>query len=77
MHWALDSRYGRTGGSPITGYVIRPYRNGVARPLITFTDTTTTHNHGLTAPRCSLAIAAVNAVGTGYYLRQKPPVTIL
>ncbi|MDQ1508475.1 MAG: hypothetical protein QOG50_319 [Actinomycetota bacterium] len=79
VHWSLDSRYGRTGGSPITGYVIRPYRNGVAQPLITFTDTATTHTiTGLThGASYSFEIAGVNAVGTGYYLRQKPPVTIL
>jgi hypothetical protein len=56
-----------TGGSPITGYELTPYRNGVAQPVVTLgagvTSTTVT---GLTNGLAhTFKVAAVNAVGTG------------
>jgi hypothetical protein len=56
-----------TGGSPIIGYELTPYRNGVAQPVVTLgagvTSTTVT---GLTNGLAhTFKVAAVNAVGTG------------
>jgi phospholipase C len=80
LHWAIDPRSGYAGGKPITGYVIRPFRNGTAEAPRTFAGThlTTTHDvTGLTSGASyTFKIAAVNAVGTGYNSAPTKPVTI-
>ncbi|WP_432906292.1 fibronectin type III domain-containing protein [Micromonospora matsumotoense] len=54
-------------GSPITGYVITPTRNGVTQPTQSFDASTTTRTlTGLTAGASyTFRVAAVNALGTG------------
>ncbi|MDQ1481785.1 MAG: hypothetical protein QOI44_2646, partial [Actinomycetota bacterium] len=42
LRWSWQRRSGNPGGSPITGFVIRPFRNGVAQPVRTFSATGTT-----------------------------------
>jgi uncharacterized repeat protein (TIGR01451 family) len=55
------------GGSPITGYVVTPYINGVAQPSQTFNSTATTQLVSGLTPGTSYTfkVAAVNAAGTG------------
>ncbi|MEU4472490.1 fibronectin type III domain-containing protein [Micromonospora sp. NPDC023888] len=54
-------------GSPITGYVVTPIRNGIAQPTQSFDASTTTRTlAGLTAGASyTFRVAAVNAFGTG------------
>ncbi|WP_345636969.1 putative Ig domain-containing protein [Rugosimonospora acidiphila] len=54
-------------GSPITGYVVTPTRDGVAQPPVSFDASTTTRTlTGLTAGAAyTFQVAAVNAFGTG------------
>ncbi len=54
-------------GSPITGYVVTPYLNGVAQTPISYPSTATTQTlTGLTAGASyTFTVAVVNAVGTG------------
>ncbi len=56
-----------TNGSPITGYVVTPTRNGVAQSPISFDSSTTTRTlTGLTVGATyTFTVAAVNAFGTG------------
>ncbi|MFN8019666.1 MAG: CocE/NonD family hydrolase [Acidimicrobiales bacterium] len=55
------------GGSPITGYVVRPTAGGVAQAPITFNSTATTQTvTGLTnGTGYTFTVAAVNAMGEG------------
>jgi hypothetical protein len=55
-----------SNGSAITGYLVTPYRNGVAQPAQSFDASTTTRTlTGLTTgASCTFTVAAVNAVGT-------------
>ena len=80
LRWAWAVRSGNAGGSPITGYVIRPFRNGVAEAPRTFTATAATTTRTLTGltsgASYTFKIAAVNAVGTGYNSAPTKPVTI-
>jgi len=69
---------GSNGGSPITGYVIRPYINGRAQRVVrrhsrTPSAVLTGLKHG---KRYQFRIAAVNAVGTGYFSAPTTPVTV-
>ncbi|MBG6103361.1 hypothetical protein IW249_003775 [Micromonospora vinacea] len=54
-------------GSPITGYLITPIRDGVTQPTVTFDASTTSRTlTGLTAGSSyAFRVAAVNAYGTG------------
>jgi uncharacterized repeat protein (TIGR01451 family) len=54
-------------GSTITGYVVTPYENGVARTAVSYDASTTTRTlTGLTAGASyTFTVAAVNSVGTG------------
>ncbi|MET8142136.1 putative Ig domain-containing protein, partial [Sphaerisporangium sp. NPDC005288] len=54
-------------GSPITQYIVTPYRNGVAQTPVTYDASTTTRTlTGLTAGASyTFTVTAVNAVGTG------------
>ncbi|WP_157555993.1 DUF7507 domain-containing protein [Herbidospora yilanensis] len=54
-------------GSPITGYVVTPYLNGVAQTPISYSSTATTQTlTGLTAGASyTFTVAAVNTIGTG------------
>ena len=56
-----------SNGSPITGYIVTPFRNGVAQTPVTFDASTTTRTlTGLTAGASyTFTVAAVNALGTG------------
>ena len=64
-------------GSPITGYLITPYRNGIAQPTRTFaTNANVETVVGLTSGASyTFRIAAVNAVGTGPRSDPTGPVT--
>ncbi|MFC4531525.1 DUF7507 domain-containing protein [Sphaerisporangium dianthi] len=54
-------------GSPITGYVVTPYRNGVAQAPQSFDASTTTRTlTGLTVGASyTFTVTAINAIGTG------------
>ncbi|MFI5927686.1 fibronectin type III domain-containing protein [Micromonospora sp. NPDC051543] len=56
-----------SNGSPITGYLVTPIRDGVTQPTLTFDASTTTRTlTGLTAGSSyAFRVAAVNAFGTG------------
>ncbi|MCW2865487.1 MAG: hypothetical protein JWP48_7195 [Actinoallomurus sp.] len=60
--WAAPA----SNGSPITGYVVTPFRNGVAQTAQSFDASTTTRTlTGLTAGASyTFTVAAVNALGT-------------
>ncbi|MEV0457279.1 fibronectin type III domain-containing protein [Catellatospora methionotrophica] len=66
------------GGSPITGYTVTPYLDGVAQPVRTFPATATTQNiTGLTAGSTyTFRVAATNAAGTGPASAASAPVTV-
>ena len=66
------------GGSPITGYVVTPYRSGVAQTGRTFNSTATTQNmtglmNGVTY---TFKVAAKNARGTGAQSISTAPITV-
>ena len=69
VHCPLDCA-GAQNGSPITGYLVTPYRYSPARtvlPALRFDATTTTRNIAF-APSCGgylFSVAAINARGTG------------
>jgi len=69
---------GSNGGSPITGWVIRPYIRGVAqKPVRLHSQTSTAVVTGLKhGKRYRFRIAAVNAVGTGYFSALSTEVTV-
>ncbi|MCM3887100.1 putative Ig domain-containing protein [Frankia sp. R82] len=56
-----------SNGSAITGYVVTPYRGGVAQTPISYDASTTTRTlSGLTANASyTFTVAAINAIGTG------------
>ena len=58
------------GGSAVTGYVITPYKAGVAQATQTFNSTATTQTaSGLTnGSSYTFTVAAINRVGTGTHL---------
>jgi len=64
LHWKAPST---TNGSPITGYVVTPYRSGVAQAPRTFSSTATTQTiTGLTKGKpYTFRVAAKNARGLG------------
>ncbi|MDI1463405.1 fibronectin type III domain-containing protein [Catellatospora sp. KI3] len=66
------------GGSPITGYTVTPYLDGVAQPARTFPAPATTQNiTGLTAGSTyTFRVAAINAAGTGPESAASAPVTV-
>ncbi|MDQ1508213.1 MAG: large repetitive protein, partial [Actinomycetota bacterium] len=80
LRWSWQTRSGNPGGSPITGYVIRPFRNGVAQPARTFSATGSTTSRVVSnltrGASYTFKIAAVNAVGTGYDTAATRAVTI-
>ncbi|MBE1484741.1 putative repeat protein (TIGR01451 family) [Plantactinospora soyae] len=63
VSWTAPS----SNGSPITGYIITPTRNGVAQTPISYDASTTTRTlTGLTVGASyTFTVAAVNAIGTG------------
>jgi hypothetical protein len=63
VHWSAPG----TNGSRITGYVVTPYRNGVAQRVRLFTSRGTTETmSGLTAGKTyTFSVAAINGRGTG------------
>jgi hypothetical protein len=80
VKWSWQQRSGNPGGSPITGFVIRVFRNGVVQPARTFSATGSTTSHvvsGLTSGASyTFKVAAVNAVGTGYDTAATRAITI-
>src|SRR3984957_12183820 len=56
-----------SNNSPITGYIVTPYLNGVAQPPLSYGASTTTQTlTGLTAGASyTFTVTAVNAIGTG------------
>ena len=56
-----------SNNSPITGYIVTPYLNGVAQTPVSYDASTTTRTlTGLTAGASyTFTVAAVNAIGTG------------
>jgi large repetitive protein len=67
------------GGSPITGYIVTPFLNGVAQPGRSFDASTTTRTiTGLTpGSRYTFTVAAQNAAGIGPASPQSSPVVAL
>ena len=63
MTWTAPA----SNNSPITGYIITPYLNGVAQTPLSYDASTTTRTlTGLTAGGSyTFTVAAVNAIGTG------------
>ncbi|MGW0503167.1 fibronectin type III domain-containing protein [Micromonospora sp. NPDC003241] len=72
VSWAVPA----DNGSPITGYVLTPTRDGVTQPTITFDASTTTRTlTGLTASaQYTFRVAAINAYGTGAASAASAPV---
>jgi hypothetical protein len=65
------------GGSPVTGYVVTPIRNGVAQAPSSFSSTATTQEVAglVNGGPYTFVVAAVNAVGTGPASTPSAPVT--
>ena len=72
IHWSTPPA-SASNGAPITGYVITPYKAGVAQPARVFATTVTTQVlSGLTpATSYTFRIAARNSRGTGAYATTK------
>ena len=66
------------GGSPVTGYSVKPYLGGAVQPVIKFTSTKTVQILGnlRTGGTYLFQIAAVNAIGTGAWSPKSGPVTV-
>jgi hypothetical protein len=66
------------GGSPITGYSVKPYLGGAAQPVLKFNSTKTVQILGnlRTGGAYLFQIAAVNAIGTGAWSAKSGPVTV-
>ena len=66
-----------SGNSPITGYIVTPYLNGVAQSPLSYGASTTTQTlTGLTAGGSyTFTVTAVNAIGTGAASPQSAAVT--
>ena len=66
-----------TGGIPVTGYVVTPYKAGVAQATQTFNSTATTESvTGLTnLSSYTFTVAAINPIGTGPASAQSNAVT--
>jgi Fibronectin type III domain len=66
------------GGSPITGYSVKPYLGGAVQPVIKFTSTKTVQVLGnlRTGGTYLFQIAAVNAIGTSAWSPKSGPVTV-
>jgi ankyrin repeat protein len=66
------------GGSPLTGYVVTPYIDGIPQSPVTFTSTATAETiNGLTdGVTYTFTVAAINAVGTGPDSTPSNPVTV-
>jgi phospholipase C len=66
------------GGSPITGYVVTPYRDGVAQAPQRFNSTATSQTlTGLTNARSyEFAVAGINARGTGPPSKHSPKIIV-
>ncbi len=64
VNWTAPTN---TGGIPVTGYVVTPYKAGVAQATQTFNSTATTETvTGLTnLSSYTFAVAAINGIGTG------------
>ncbi|MEV6814730.1 putative Ig domain-containing protein [Micromonospora sp. NPDC051296] len=72
VSWAAPA----DNGSPITGYVLTPIRDGVTQPTVTFDTSTTIRTlTGLTAgSQYAFRVAATNAFGTGTASPSSTPV---
>jgi titin len=66
------------GGSPVVGYVVTPYLDGLARPALTFLATDRTQTvAGLTdGETYEFTVAAINANGTGPESPRSSPVQV-
>jgi len=75
LHWTAPTS---TGGSPITGYVVTPYKAGVAAPdrVLNSTSTTATLAGLANAKRYTFKVAATNARGTGAKSKASVGITI-
>ncbi len=79
MRWRLDGSDGSDGGSPVTGYIIRPYVNGVAKTVVRVDgrkNMKVTIEGLKRGAKYRFRIAAVNAVGVGYNSATTKPVKI-
>jgi len=68
----------QNGGTPITGYVVQPFRGSNVEPKITYNSTATTQLvKGLPVGRTyQFQISATNALGTGKPSQKTAPITI-
>jgi Fibronectin type III domain len=75
VHWVVPVS---NGGSAITGYVVTPYRAGVAQPPLTFASVATSESiTGLTnGVRYTFKVTARNAKGTGLQSLADAPIAI-
>ena len=67
---------GNTGSSPITGYSVVPYLNGVAQVAQVFGTATTENIAGLNVGSWTFAVAAITLVGMGSYSAQSNAVVV-